>query len=99
MVNLNPSLEAFKPQEIHTDLPPFPASAGPTLAREIRSRHLVALATLADDAKAALGEAEEALLTVVEQQEARTERRDRLQAFASKKSGPTIGGSISGARR
>ncbi|WKK71566.1 hypothetical protein Q0F99_19945 [Rathayibacter oskolensis] len=99
MVNLNPSLDAVKLQEIHTDLPPFPAQEAPALAREIRGRHLVALSTLADDAKAARAEAEEALLAVVEQQEARTERRDRLQAFASNRSGSTIGGSISGAGR
>lgn len=93
MVNLN----GFKPQEIHADLPPFPASAAPALAKEIRSRHLVALDGLADGAKEALTAAEEALLAVVEQHEERTERRDRLQAFATKKNGATIGGSFASA--
>ncbi|SMH30672.1 hypothetical protein SAMN06295885_0460 [Rathayibacter oskolensis] len=83
-------------RQIHADLPAYPGTEGSALARDLKRKHVPVAQRAAQELKAALSDAEEALLAVIEQHEARTERHDRLQAYAKKKGNRTIGGSFAG---
>ncbi|NRD08411.1 hypothetical protein [Rathayibacter agropyri] len=81
---------------VHADLPAYPGTEGSSLARDLKRKHVPVAQRAAQELKAALSHAEEALLAVIEQHEARTERHDRLQAYAKQKGNRTIGGSFAG---
>lgn len=97
------SLESlFRKQEVHADLPRYPAKDGPALAREIKTSHLTRLQRLRSDITTELDAAEDALLTILEAHEEKQTRRERLRAFVSPTGAsavPTSATRVGGARR